>query len=308
MDTIDNSPMQKYAKDFVDKMRKMTFVINTSRNEKAYIELLLTSLLNGIDIELHDIIVFVDSDNQNTTEMLIEQKSVFPNLKIIKNTGDPIGYASNINYLFSIANTEIVSYLQSDQVVCLNYDHAFYGIKPGMIVSSTRVEPPLHAKWDNDITLVKDFGLTPDTFQYETFLAYADNVKQWKYTNYFFAPFTCHKSTWLNINGHDVRFRKSREDSDVAIRLLLNGVRLYQDWRAIVYHFTCTSSRQWALPENRNKNINYENDQIELKRFVDKWGSFIHPSTFEDVAQFKDQAYNIIANNPPIDESKFIVY
>jgi glycosyltransferase involved in cell wall biosynthesis len=98
-------------------MEKITFCINTSKNEKPYIELLLQSLLNGIDVNLHDILIFVDSDNQGTTEMLLQQKSLFPNLTIIKNEGEPVGYAGNINYLFQYAKTEIVSYLQSDMIV-----------------------------------------------------------------------------------------------------------------------------------------------------------------------------------------------
>jgi hypothetical protein len=58
----------------------ITFCINTARNERPYIELLLQSLLNGIDVSVHDIIIFVDSDNQGTFEFLLEQKSLFPNL------------------------------------------------------------------------------------------------------------------------------------------------------------------------------------------------------------------------------------
>jgi hypothetical protein len=65
-------------------MNKITFCINTSKNEKDYISLLLGSLYNGIDIKLHDIIIFVDSDNQGTTELLQSQHDIFPNLKIIK--------------------------------------------------------------------------------------------------------------------------------------------------------------------------------------------------------------------------------
>ncbi len=291
----------------------ITFCINTSRNEKAYIELLLTSLLNGIDVMKHDVLVFVDSDNQGTTEMLLANKCNFPNLTIIKNNGDPVGYAGNINYMFSKAKTEIVSYLQSDMVVGLGYDKKVEAhLTDNQILCSTRVEPPLHSKFDNGVTYVRDFGILPDEFQYENFLKFAEaNKDDKKLTNYFFAPFTLYKHIWNDVGGHDVSFKKSREDSDIALRLALKGVELKQCWDAMVYHFTCTSSRgiQWWTAENQAKEVvRRQNDQIELDRFVKKWGVFIHPSSPGEVAGFASQNPSaldkIVVKNPPIDESK----
>lgn len=294
-------------------MKKITFCINTSRNEKQYVELLLQSLLNGIDVNLHDILIFVDSDNQNTTEFLIEQKQLFPNLTIIKNNGDPVGYAGNINYMFLKAKTDIVSYLQSDMIVSLNYDKALLShLKDDMILCSTRVEPPLHSQFDNEVTYVRDFGIVPDKFDYESFLKFAESVKNSeKITNYFFAPFTLYKKLWNEIGGHDTAFKKSREDSDVALRLVMNGNQLLQCWNALVYHFTCTSSRGigWHLPENQTRDIaRKENDKIELDRFINKWGTFVHPSLYSDVAHLNLNKNKIICNsNPTIDESNFTI-
>ena len=288
-------------------MEKITFCINNSRNEKEYIRLLMESLLNGIDVNLHNILIFVDSDNQNTTEMLVGMKSLFPNLTIVKNNGEPIGYAGNINWLFKTAKTDLVSYLQSDMIVPLGYaEKLLPHIAHNRILCSTRCEPPIHAPTDNNITYVRNFGLTPSEFQYENFLRFAEATKNPnKLTDYFFAPFTLYKQDWLD---HDVSFKKSREDSDIALRSALKGIEMKQTWDAIVYHFTCTSSRQWALPENRTKNVNADNDKIELDRFVKKWGTFIHPSRPEDVqpliASNPSVLEKIIVKNPPIDESK----
>jgi len=291
-------------------MNKITFIINTSKNEKPYIELLLQSLLNGINVQLHDIIIFVDSDNQNVTEMLLQQKSLFPNLTIIKNEGEPVGYSGNINYLFKYAKTEICSYIQSDMCLPLNYmEKLLPHIAHNRILCSTRCEPPIHAQSDNAITYVRNFGLTPADFQYENFLRFAEaNKNPNKLIDYFFAPFTLYKQDWID---HDVSFKKSREDSDIALRFALNGVEIKQTFDAIVYHFTCTSSRQWALPENRNKNLNADNDQIELKRFIDKWGVFVHPRTIHDIpSSILDNKElinkNLIVTNPPINDKNFL--
>ena len=105
----------------MDKL--ISFCVNTSRNELNHIKLLFKSLEKNLSILEHEIIVFVDSDNQGTTEWLLTQKQIFPNLKILKNKLPiPYGYQRNINEMFEYATHEIISYLQSDMVVCKNYD------------------------------------------------------------------------------------------------------------------------------------------------------------------------------------------
>jgi hypothetical protein len=89
------------------------------------------------------------------------KKQTFPNLKNIKKQL-PIcyGYARNINEMFKFASNEIVSYLQSDMVICKNYDiEVLKYLEPNMILCSTRIEPPLHGNSGEKITY--DFGLDP---------------------------------------------------------------------------------------------------------------------------------------------------
>jgi len=297
-------------------MEKITFCINTSRNERPYLELLLQSLLNGIDINFHDLLIFVDSDNQQTVEMLTSQKEIFPNLTIVKNNGDPVGYAGNINWMFKFAKTPIVSYIQSDMIVCLDYDKKILThLTDNVILCSTRVEPPLHAQFDNPVNYVRNFGIVPNDFKYEDFLQFSEQKKDInKLTNYFFAPFTLYKHVWLDIGGHDVSFKKSREDSDIALRLCLNRCELIQCWDAMVYHFSCTSSRgiEWWTEENKAKEVvRQQNDAIEIKRFIDKWGAFIHPASYKEVEsfqkQFPDITKKIVVTNPPVDDTKFSI-
>lgn len=296
-------------------MEKITFCINTAKNEREYLELLLMSLLNGINVDLHDILIFVDSDNQNTIQMLIEQKFLFPNLVIVKNGGPAIGYQKNINWMFQYAKTNIVSYIQSDMILSLKYDEAILShLTDNMVLSATRVEPPLHAPSDTPVNYVENFGIIPSEFKYEEFLAYAETKKDYKkLTKFFFAPFTMYKHVWNDIGGHDVQFVKSREDSDVLTRLCLNKTTIVQCWDALVYHFTCTSSRglNWWTREEQSKHERQrqENDQIELNRFINKWGQFIHPSSYEELIpliRFNPDIVNKIkVVNPSIDTNQF---
>ena len=166
-------------------MQPISFCINTSRNELEYIKLLFKSLKDNLKSDQHEIIIFIDSDNENTFEWLLEQKSQFKDLKILKNIL-PVcyGYARNINEMFKFASHDIVSYIQSDMVISKDYDeYILKHVKPNTILSSTRIEPPLHGPGPEKHTM--NFGLTPSEFKYEEFLKYCKDNRQDNSTQYF---------------------------------------------------------------------------------------------------------------------------
>ena len=284
-------------------MKKISFCINTAKNEINHVRLLFQSLEKNLSTTEHEIIVFVDSDNQNTTEWLISQKGVFPNLKILKNKLPiPIGYQLNINHMFYLAKNDIVSYIQSDMVICKNYDlEILKHIEPNTIICSTRIEPPLHPSSGEKITY--DFGLNPLNFNLEEFTKYAETQKTNKKTEFFFAPFSMYKDVWNSIGGHNSIFRRSREDTDILTRLVLNDVKIVQIWNAVVYHFTCTSSRgpDWFNKNNEESQhrLNLQNlaDQIELGRFFRNWGYVEHSTKkrkyYEISAKIKGNINNL---------------
>ena len=284
-------------------MKQISFCINTAVNELDNLKLLFKSLKDGLKYDNHEIIVFIDSDSEGTYEWLLSQKEHFGDLKILKNPLPiPYGYARNINEMFKFATHDIVSYLQSDMVISKDYDfYLLKHIKPKMVLSSTRIEPPLHGPGPEKHTV--DFGLYPDKFEYRRFQKYCDKNREDKTTNYFFAPFTMYKDVWNNIGGHDTQFRRSREDSDVLNRLILAGNASIQTWEALVYHFTCTSSRgkDWFNPENSKAQervkLQEQADQIELKKFIKKWGVFSHGQPIDYFYNI-DAYLNINEDNP----------
>ena len=278
-------------------MEKISFCINTSRNERNHIELLLKSLYKNLSHREHEIIVYVENDNQGTTEWLLTQKQNFSDLKIIKNPLPiPLDYARNINIMFEMAKHDIVSYLQSDMVICPSYDvEILKHLTPTNIISSTRIEPPLHPPSPEKITF--DLGLDPLTFDFDKFTDVVNKYKQDILTNFWFAPFTLYKKIWNDIGGHDTLFRRSRVDSDILYRFCINGIEIKQTWSALVYHFTCTSSRGpewWTEKSKQRTQLQNTADQVELARFIRKWGTFRHPNTPEEVKS--DFKYNISAN------------
>ena len=104
-------------------MKPISFVINTAINELNHIKLLLNSLSVNLDGDKHEILIFIDNDNQGTYEYMKSIKDKFYDLKIITHKLPPcIGYSRNNNLLVELAKHDIVSYLQSDMVISPHYD------------------------------------------------------------------------------------------------------------------------------------------------------------------------------------------
>jgi hypothetical protein len=263
-------------------MEQISFVINTAVNELNHISLLLKSLKLNLDGDKHEILVFIDNDNQGTYEYIKSIKDQYYDLKIITHKLPPcIGYSRNNNLLVELAKHDIVSYLQSDMVISPHYDTDILSkLKPNMILSATRVEPPLHG--DSIEKITKDFGTDPLEFDLDKWSKYSLTIKQPRALEYFFAPITFYKNVWLDIGGYDTLYRRSREDSDLVQRCLHKEIELRQTFAAVVYHFTCTSSRgkNWFKKDNTEAQnrvkLQEQADQIELRRFIRKWGGFNH--------------------------------
>lgn len=263
-------------------MQQISFITNTGSNTLPYTKLLLKSLKENLVGKEHEIIVFIDNDNDGTYEYLKSIKSDFYDLKIITHKVEPlIGHQRNSNILVDIAKHEVISYLHSDMVISPNYDiDILADLEEHCILSSTRIEPPLHP--ESDVTFTHDLGLDPDHFDWDAFIKLSPKLKSDKTIDYFFAPYTFHKETWKRSGGYDTLFRRAREDSDFLQRLLHLGIKTKQTFKANVYHFTCVSSRgvNWFDNENSEAQqrliVQTEADIIELRRFVRKWGSFNH--------------------------------
>lgn len=294
-------------------IKPISFCIPTAKNEKEYITLLLNSLIKNTNIETHEIIIFVDSDNQNTTEFLIEKQKTLPNLKLIVNNYPyQTGTQINSSIMFNHAKHDIVCYLQSDMVVGKDLDiHISNNINDNRILSLTRIEPPLHPESEEKITM--DLGISPEKFNSDKFNTVVDSIQSDNrdlLIDSYFAPFAIFKKTWFDLlNGFDTQFRCSREDSDLMVRAKLNNIELVQSWDAIVYHFTCVSSRGNNWYQN-TEHVQYKNmlqqkaDLQELIRFIRKWGKFDHKidyfyevSLYMDLDEYCD--INVLLNIEP---------
>jgi hypothetical protein len=263
-------------------MQPITFATNLGYDTLEHAKLLLRSLKENLDYTQHQILIFIDADNENALEYFLSIKDTFYDMTIIKNNMSiPMGYQRNKTLITEYAKYDIISYLQSDMVIGTHYDtEILKHAKKGRILSATRVEPPLHGY--SDVTVTRNFGLKPNEFNFAEWNKFSDSIKQDKIIPYFFAPITYHKEDWLALGGYDTIFRRSREDSDLVQRCMHFGIERIQTFSANVYHFTCVSSRgkNWFDSSDKSAQdrlaIQNQADSIELKRYTKKWGKFNH--------------------------------
>ena len=177
-----------------------------------------------------------------------------------------------------MARTDIICAFHSDMVVCKDYDkNILKHLEKGVVVSGTRVEPPLHP--DGPEKILRNYGIEAEEFNFDTWYSQSEDLKEDRITEGIFAPWCMYREDFLSIGGHDELFApQSKEDSDLFNRFVLNGYKVIQSWDALVYHFTSRGSRfnkhaggsagnnsqEWLHTTTRNG-----------RNFIRKWGHFI---------------------------------
>jgi glycosyltransferase involved in cell wall biosynthesis len=256
-------------------MDKITFVL-PSRNNLEFLQLAYKSIRN-LETK-HEILVLDDASIDGTQEWI---KSLNDKDLITYHNPGPerIGIVGMFDKGIEMANTEIIFAFHADMVACKDLDkNILKHLKPGVVVSATRVEPPLHPPGPEKITV--DFGVEADQFNFDKWYNESKGLKQQdKFTEGIFAPWCMYKSDYLAIGGHDPLFApQSKEDSDLFNRFVLKGYKVIQSWDGLVYHFTSRGSRfnkhaggaagknsdEWLYTTNKN-----------ARNFIRKWGHFV---------------------------------
>lgn len=259
-------------------MEKITFCI-PSKNNLRYLKSSIASIKENSSIE-HDIIVYVDMSQDGTEEWLIEN-----NITYLKNdTESPKGIAFGYNRCIEAAKTSLVCMFHADMYMGKGFDIAIAKyIKPGTVVSGTRIEPPLHPEGKEKI--IKDFGMYPEDFkkeEFEEFIFESFKVYKDKTTQGIFAPWTIYKEDIVSIGMHDEHFHSYHEDSDIFNRFILNGYEIVQTWEALVYHLTCRGGQFQDGIEAITKDAQFHLMKTRAaKKYLRKWGSWIKNDEYQ---------------------------
>jgi len=255
-------------------MEKITFCI-PSKSNLRYLKTCIPSIRKNAYRDDHEIIVFVDQDEDGTVKWLNEVKDQY-NIQYYVNPklGEELfGIGRAYDFCVAKSNTDIFMIFHADMMLGINADFkAWSHLKPKTVVCSTRVEPPLHPNAGEKI--IKDFGMWPEEFKEKEFDKYVESqLEETKTTEGIFAPWMMYKKEFIEIlGGHDPIMHSCREDSDIFNRMLLAEFTFIQPWNSLVYHLTGRGAGSFDGDKERHKQWKKDMDNSTLE-FIRKWGT-----------------------------------
>lgn len=267
-----------------NKIPKFTFAI-ASKNNFRYVKYAVKYIRENCYRKDHIIHIGIDGDDFELENYYIDDSDIVV-------TRGVSGIAAIYNDIVKQCNTDFVVIYHADMIAGNNFDINLYKHwREGVIVSGTRIEPPLHPSDPSKI--VSDFGLWPeeniaDGFKREKFEEFVNTYQKLninKITNGVFAPWLIHKNDYLSIGGHDESLNSHSEDRDIFNRFLLNGFDFIQSWDSLVYHLTCRGG-QFEHAKNTNDLMHRSEkwqllSHINTYEFIRKWGTTPHHDNYQ---------------------------
>ena len=287
-------------------MEKITFCIPSKTNLR-YLKTCIPSIRKNAYKNNHEIIIFVDSDEDGTVEWLEQVKDEY-SLKYYVNPkmGEQLyGIGRAYDFCIEKSTTDIFMIFHADMMLGKNADlNAYKRLKSKSVVCATRIEPPLHPNGGEKILM--DFGMWPEEFKEKEFNNYVDeHLEDTKITEGIFAPWMMYKKDFLEIlGGHDPVMHSCREDSDLFNRMLLAGFEFIQPWNSLVYHLTGRGAGSFDGDPERHEKWKRDMNNSTLE-FIRKWGTNVNhtPLMKPIVYPVYNKCVNIINSNPQLQEA-----
>ena len=257
-------------------MDKITFCIPSKTNLR-YLKTCIPSIRKNAYRDDHEIIIFVDQDEDGTIEWLDSVKDEY-NVSYYVNPdlGNSLyGIGKAYDYCVEKSTTDIFMIFHADMMLGKHADlKAFNHLKEKTVVCSTRIEPPIHPNGGEKI--LEDFGMWPEEFKEIEFDQYVnERLEDDKTTKGIFAPWMMYKSEFLGIlGGHDPIMHSCREDSDLFNRMSLAGFNFIQPWNSLVYHLTGRGAGSFDGDPERHKQWQADMNKSTLE-FIRKWKSAV---------------------------------
>lgn len=250
-----------------DNIPQITFAI-ASKNNFRYVKYAVNYIRENCYRQDH--IIHIGIDGEDT-----ELENYYKNDTGVVVTKGVSGIAAIYNDIAKKATTDFILIYHADMIAGKDVDlHLYKQWKKGLIVSATRIEPPLHP--GDPAKIVENFGMWPeedvaDGFKKQEFNQFVENnLTNDKITKGVFAPWLIHKEDYWAVGGHDETLNSHSEDRDLFNRFLLNGFDFIQPWNALVYHLTC-----------RGGQFEHATKTEELKKRSDNWNQLARNNTRE---------------------------
>ena len=281
-------------------------LIQPSRNNLKYLKWSYEATRKNQGDHEVEICVADDASTDDTWAWCKGTMAIDPHFKAIRNDpengrlGHTILYDRLIN---EVATNDVAMIYHADMYLCPGaIDAIEKHVEPGVIVSLTRIEPPLHP--DGPEKILFNGGTEPEEFEEEMLLVSIPRLTDVnKTTEGIFAPWAFYRKDFQEIGGHDPLYApQSKEDSDIFNRFLLNGVKFVQTWEGFVYHMTCRGSRfNPTITEVGKESDEWlAQNQRSTRNFIRKWGHFVmHDKLMKPIVPPKYNIGLVLYNTTP---------
>jgi glycosyltransferase involved in cell wall biosynthesis len=242
----------------------MISVIIPTYQSPEYLDLCLHSIFKTQTYD-NQIIVVVDGFLDLNKAVLDK----YPKVQIL-DLGSNQGLSVGTNWGVYNSQFEDILIVNDDNVFCNNWDiNLIDKAQDGFVWAVNQIEPnpSMFPQFD-----IKDLGKTPNEFNLDKFLDYADskNIDNVEMNGSTLPIFMKHKD-YLSVGGWDVMYPSPHV---VDWDFFLKCSKHFQMWRTYnthFYHFAGASTRK--TPEQDIESTNKERSAHEFARL--KWGSYI---------------------------------
>ena len=220
----------------------------------------------------NEIIVAVDGFIEESQEVLDKYKD---NIKVL-DLGSNQGMQSALNLAVMNATNEKILIVNDDNVFCTKWDIVASKVPQGEVWTLNQIEPTGPGIFNFQ---VKDFGSTPEEFDYKGFIEHEMTTKQNHLTdNGGIFPFAMYKKDYMIVGGFDTLYKSPFIcDWDFFLKLDLNGIVFKRTHEACLYHFGSTATKNGKEGE-----MFKSTEQPAAQLFMYKWG--MSPQLFNNLS------------------------
>jgi len=217
----------------------ISIIIPTYRNPQ-YLDLCLKSAIDN-QANKNQIIVAVDGFIEESKKVL---DKYLDSINIL-DLGENKGMQMALNLAVMNATNEIIFIVNDDNVFCKDFDLVIEDTlknKERSVLTINQIEPTGPGIFNFP---VKDFGQSPEIFDYEGFIKYADSIKTDSLTvDGGIFPFAMYKKYYMAAGGFDTMYQSPFIcDWDFFLKLELMGLGFSRTHNAHLYHFGSTATK-----------------------------------------------------------------
>ena len=247
----------------------ISIIIPTYRNP-AYLDVCLFSAIDQ-QRNKNEIIVAVDGFIEESQEVLDKYKK---DIKVL-DLGENQGMQMALNLAVMNATNEKILIVNDDNVFCKDFDlEVEQEFGENVVLTLNQIEPTGPGMFNFP---VRDFGRTPETFDYDTFIEYEQLIRKNALTSGGgIFPFAMYKKYYMAVGGFDTMYQSPFIcDWDFFLKLELIGLNFARTENAHLYHFGSTATK------NGNEGDKFKaTEGPAAQMFMYKWG--MSPQIFED--------------------------